>query len=172
MQVTVAKLAGFCFGVNRAVTTVEELVNKGQKVCTLGPIIHNKQLVSALEKQGVRTVEKPEDVKPDEVLVIRSHGVPKAVEERAEQCCSKVYNATCPFVAKIHGIVAEASRSGRTVLIAGDPEHSEVLGIRGHCEGPSFVFSTEEELVKLLKNNQMQENSAVTMVAQTTFHAE
>ena len=172
MQVTVAKLAGFCFGVNRAVTTVEELVKKGQKVCTLGPIIHNKQLVGALEKQGVRTVEKPEDVKPDEVLVIRSHGVPKAVEERAEQCCSKVYNATCPFVAKIHEIVAEASRSGRTVLIAGDPEHSEVLGIRGHCEGPSFVFSTEEELVKLLENNQIQANSAVTMVAQTTFHAE
>ena len=80
LQVTVAKTAGFCFGVNRAVETVINLLDEGKKVCTLGPIIHNAQLVSHLEKRGARTINFPEEAKADEVLVIRSHGVTKSIK--------------------------------------------------------------------------------------------
>ena len=102
MRVTVAKTAGFCFGVNRAVEMVESLSDSGKKVCTLGPIIHNRQLVDKLAAKGVRIVETPEEANSDEVLVIRSHGVPEEVEQIAKNHCAEVCDATCPFVAKIH----------------------------------------------------------------------
>ena len=141
MKITVAETAGFCFGVDRAVRSVYDLLDKGAKVCTLGPIIHNPQLVSDLESRGVRIVGHPEDVKTGETLVIRSHGVGKDVYERADKIGADVYDATCPFVAKIHKIVGEHSADGYTVLIAGDPNHSEVIGITGHCVGEFFVFN-------------------------------
>jgi len=170
-KVTVAKTAGFCFGVDRAVNMVEELLSSGKKVCTLGPIIHNNQLVDDLHKRGARIIENPEEVNSDEVLVIRSHGVSEKVEKTAEKFASSVANATCPFVAKIHKIVNEATLSGRKVFIAGDENHSEVMGIRGHC-GDSYVFSNEEELENLMKSFPNVENLEVTLVAQTTFNAD
>ena len=151
MKITLAKTAGFCFGVNRAVQMVYDLVDSGEKVCTLGPIIHNSQMVEELTNKGVRVVNSPDEAKSDETLVIRSHGVGKAVYEEAENVGVKVCDATCPFVAKIHRIVAEHSAAGAVVLIAGDAEHPEVQGIRGHVKGDSYVFSTEEELQKLIE---------------------
>ena len=171
MKVTVAKTAGFCFGVNRAVEMVRELLNEGEKVCTLGPIIHNRQLVSELEKGGARIIESPEEALPYEVLVIRSHGVSEETESQAEKHCKRVANATCPFVSKIHKIVKEATESGRIVFIAGDEKHSEVIGIRGHC-GESYVFLDEQELKKLLKKFPNIGEIPVSMVAQTTFNAD
>ena len=106
--INVAKTAGFCFGVNRAVEMVENLAESGKKVCTLGPIIHNRQLVEKLESKGVRIVENPTDAEMNEVLVIRSHGVPEDVETEARNHCAEVCDATCPFVAKIHRIVAKS----------------------------------------------------------------
>ncbi len=172
MQVTVAKTAGFCFGVNRAVEMVVSLSDSGKKVCTLGPIIHNRQLVEELEKKGVRIVERPEEANPDEVLVIRSHGVPEEVETEAQKYCAEVCDATCPFVAKIHKIVKSAGEEGRTVFIAGDALHSEVLGIKGHTKGEVFVFSNEEELKNLLNSLENIGEIPITLVAQTTFNAE
>ena len=116
MNVTLAKTAGFCYGVNRAVTMVEELVQNGEKVCTLGPIIHNAQMVNKLAEQGVRIIATPEEANADETLVIRSHGVPKEVVLRAQNLCKKTVDATCPFVSKIHKIVD----NDEIVLIAGD----------------------------------------------------
>ena len=110
MKITLAKTAGFCFGVNRAVNTVYELLDDNKKVCTLGPIIHNPQLVGELESRGVRTVDNPLDTKPDETLVIRSHGVPRSCLENAKENNINVVDATCPFVSKIHKIVNEASK--------------------------------------------------------------
>ena len=107
MKITKAKTAGFCFGVDRAVNMVYELLEKGEKVCTLGPIIHNPQLVEELAQKGVRTVHNPEEVKPGETLVIRSHGVAQTVIDTAESLGLKVADATCPFVSKIHKIVSE-----------------------------------------------------------------
>ena len=172
MRVTVAKTAGFCFGVNRAVEMVESLAESGKKVCTLGPIIHNRQLVEELESKGVRIVENPSEAETDEVLVIRSHGVPEDVETEARNHCAEVCDATCPFVAKIHKIVKEAGEQGRRVFIAGDALHSEVLGIKGHTKAEVSVFSDEEELQNLLKSLDNVDKIPITLVAQTTFNAE
>lgn len=170
MKITLAETAGFCFGVKRAVDMVYELCEKGKRVCTLGPIIHNAQLVADLEQKGVRVVEDVSDVKADETLVIRSHGVPEEVMKAAENLSVITIDATCPFVAKIHKIVKEASQNGETVLIAGDPLHKEVIGIVGHASGKVFVFEDEKSLEKLLENNPEIKNERVCVVAQTTFN--
>lgn len=172
MRITLAKTAGFCFGVNRAVQTVYDLLESKKKVCTLGPIIHNPQLVAELEARGVRIVDEPEQVTDGEVLVIRSHGVGAEVYERAEKSGVEVVDATCPFVSKIHKIVYENSRAGDTILIAGDEKHQEVIGITGHISGDYFVFSSDAELEKLLENHPEITKKSLTMVTQTTFNAE
>lgn len=172
MKITLAETAGFCFGVNRAVQMVYDLLDKGEKVCTLGPIIHNPQLVEELRERGVRIVDKPEEAEAGETLVIRSHGVEPAVTESAEKCGVKTADATCPFVAKIHRIVSEKSLGGYTVIIAGDAAHQEVIGIKGHCAGECFVVSGADELENLLKNHGNFDEKKVVLVSQTTFNAE
>ena len=172
MKITLAETAGFCFGVNRAVNMVYDLLEKGEKVCTLGPIIHNPQLVEELAQKGVRIVENPEEVKLDETLVIRSHGVGRDIFERAVNSGVKVSDATCPFVAKIHKIVSEKSLQGYTTIIAGDPNHQEVKGIVGNCFGECFVVSNIEELEKLLQNEKNLAEKKAIFVSQTTFNAE
>lgn len=169
MKILVAKSAGFCFGVNRAVTMVEQLLEEGRQVCTLGPIIHNPQTLQHLAERGCRIVESPEQAPAGSTLVIRSHGVPRAVREQIDALPLTCADATCPFVAKIHRIVAEEGKKGRTVLIAGDPDHPEVQGIVGHCTGPCFVFRTAEELETLLQNEPLLQKSDISAVAQTTF---
>ena len=170
MEITLAKTAGFCFGVNKAVHLVYQLLDEGEQVCTLGPIIHNPQLVADLERRGVRIVDSPDEVPPGVVLVIRSHGVAEAVYDRIRSCHVPVQDATCPFVAKIHRIVREHSARGETILIAGDDHHPEVMGIRGHCTGQSFVFSSPEQLEKMIKNEEIPMENSCVMVAQTTFN--
>ena len=171
MKITKAETAGFCFGVNRAVNMVYELLRDGKKVCTLGPIIHNPQLVEELSDKGVRIVESPEEVKDDETLVIRSHGVERSVYELANNMGINVADATCPFVAKIHKIVAENSLSGAITIIAGDKNHQEVKGIVGHCFGECFVVASEEELDTILQNEDFFVEKDIILVSQTTFNA-
>ncbi|MBE6798503.1 MAG: bifunctional 4-hydroxy-3-methylbut-2-enyl diphosphate reductase/30S ribosomal protein S1 [Ruminococcaceae bacterium] len=171
-KVKLAETAGFCFGVDRAVNMVGQLLAEGKKVATLGPIIHNPQLVEQLSRQGVRIVESPCEVQSGEVLVLRSHGVPKSVTDKAEQLGIPYADATCPFVAKIHKIVALAGAEGRTVLIAGDREHKEVVGIIGHCIGKVLAFDTLEELEDLSKNGEISVSEPLTVVSQTTFNTE
>ena len=107
MSIILAKTAGFCFGVDRAVNTVLSLLQEGKQVATLGPIIHNPQVVADLESKGVKAVSSPEEAEDGTTLVIRSHGVPPEVMERAISLPIDVCDATCPFVAKIHRIAAE-----------------------------------------------------------------
>ena len=170
MKITLAETAGFCFGVKRAVDTVYELINEGKHVCTLGPIIHNPQLVADLESKGVRVVESVEEVGEGEILVIRSHGVPESVMKNAEELSVKTVDATCPFVAKIHKLVKEAGAKGETVLIAGDAEHKEVIGIIGHCNGEVFVFEDEASLEELFINHPKLSKNKLCVVSQTTFN--
>ncbi len=171
MPVILAETAGFCFGVNKAVNRVYELLAAGKKVCTLGPIIHNPHVVTQLAARGVRTVDDPSQAPPDATLVIRSHGVPLSTEEQIRHAGLDCCDATCPFVAKIHRIVSSHSTAGEVVLIAGNATHPEVLGIRGHCAGPSFVFGSEAELSDCLKNVEFVEKNSFIMVAQTTFNS-
>ena len=170
MPVILAKSAGFCFGVSRAVARVEELLAAGEQVCTLGPIIHNPQVVGQLAARGVTIADRPEDTPAGAVLVIRSHGVPENVYDRLRELGIRYSDATCPFVEKIHRIVAEHSAAGRTVLIAGDPDHPEVLGIRGHCRGDVFVFRDVQELQAIFSNDPQSTKRSLIMVAQTTFN--
>ncbi len=171
MKITLAKTAGFCFGVNAAVQTVYDLLAQGKKVCTLGPIIHNPQLVADLENKGVRIVSKPDQVNSDETLVIRSHGVEKSVLDLCDALNVNFVNATCPFVAKIHKIVAEYSADGYITIIAGDKDHQEVKGIVGHTVGEYHVIADTDDLDILLKNNSTLAEKKVIMVSQTTFNA-
>lgn len=169
MKIRVAKTAGFCFGVDKAVRTVYQLLDQGKRVVTLGPIIHNPQLVKELERRGVEIVESPEQVPEGTTLVIRSHGVPRQTYDQLRERPIEVADATCPFVAKIHRIVAKYSAEGRIVLIAGNEGHPEVVGIRGHCSGPSYVFSTPEDLLSLLQNKGILWKNGAILVSQTTF---
>ena len=172
MRITLAETAGFCFGVNRAVNMVYELLDEGKKVCTLGPIIHNPQLVEELADKGVRIVESPSEVKADEILVLRSHGVAASVIEEAESLGIEIADATCPFVSKIHKIVSENSKNGCITVIAGDRNHQEVKGIIGHCYGEYYVIADVDELDELLKKHQNFTEKDVILVSQTTFNAE
>ncbi len=171
MKITLAKTAGFCFGVNRAVNTVYELLEKGEKVCTLGPIIHNPQLVEQLRQRGVRIVAAPDEVALDETLVIRSHGVEQAVLDRAQTLGIKWVDATCTFVSKIHKIVSKKSAQGFVTIVAGDKDHQEVIGIVGHCNGEVYVVKDSTELENLFKTNPQIAQKGVIMVSQTTFNA-
>ena len=169
MSIEVAKSAGFCFGVSRAIETVNRLLKEGKSVTTLGPIIHNPQMVEALSKRGVRIADTAESVPPASTVVIRSHGVPRATLEQLEALHLPVVDATCPFVSKIHRIVREASKKGEVVLIAGDGEHPEVMGIRGHCPGESHVFKDAQELSEFAEKQPDFRKSALCIVAQTTY---
>ncbi len=169
MEIKVAKTAGFCFGVDRAVQCVYSLLRQGKRVCTLGPIIHNPQMVEELSQKGVTIVSRPEEAVPGGTLVIRSHGVPARVWDRAVSLGLECADATCPFVAKIHRLVREASQNGRFVLIAGDAGHPEVEGIVGHCCGPCRVFRNAEECKTMLQENPELAKKEIIVVAQTTF---
>ena len=171
MRITLAKTAGFCFGVDRAVQTVYGLLSENKKVATLGQIIHNDQLVNELKSRGVIVVERPEEVPEGYTLVIRSHGVGEDIYKRAKGLELQVCDATCPFVAKIHKIVKDKSNLGDTILIAGDKEHQEVKGIIGHITGDYFVFSSLNELEEIFKNNENLIKKPLTAVSQTTFNA-
>lgn len=170
MKIILAKSAGFCFGVNRAVTIVNNLLEEGKKVTTLGPIIHNPHMVAELAERDVEIADTPNDLSSmDRTLVIRSHGVPQSVIDEIEQKGISYENATCPFVSKIHQIVKDNSREGKVVLIAGDENHPEVQGIVGHCEGEHYIFKNYEDLGKLLKKLENIENISICVVAQTTY---
>ncbi len=170
MTVELAKTAGFCFGVNRAVEMVEQYAANG-KIYTLGPLIHNAQVIQRLEELGVAVVQSPEEVPPGAAVAIRSHGVGLSVYERIRQLGLKYLDATCPFVAKIHSIAAEVPDDGNSLLlVAGDASHPEVEGIVGHCRAPSLVVSSAKEIEKMAEDGKFANFLQVFMVAQTTFH--
>ncbi len=169
MKVTVAKTAGFCFGVNRAVEIVNSLAQNDSKVCTLGPIIHNKEMVEELRGKGVFSIDELSEASSFDTVVIRSHGVSKDVYDSLETMSCEVVDATCPFVSKIHRIVAKAGENNKTVLIAGDKNHPEVMGIVGHCKGECYTFKNEEELQNALDLMLNKNIKDICVVAQTTF---
>ena len=167
MSVRVAKSAGFCFGVSRAVELVEKAAQEGRKVATLGPIIHNRHVVDKFEKMGVRVIETPEEALTGETVIIRSHGISRAVYERLEAQKVEIIDATCPFVKRIHTIVSRACEEGRLPIIIGTPTHPEVEGIAGWCKD-FRVFQDASELEKWVSDEKISSNLAICMVSQTT----
>lgn len=168
MQIKLAKTAGFCFGVDRAVNMLYDLVEKGERVCTLGPIIHNQQLVDDLKSRGVKTIEIPAECEAGYGIVVRTHGVEKNVIGEIEEAGIPYTDATCPFVKKIHRIVGKQPE-GSVTLIAGDENHPEVKGICSYCRGETFVFGCVEELEKIISSEKIASSKSVICVSQTTF---
>ena len=169
MEIILAESAGFCFGVNRAVNKVEELLEKNKKVATLGPLIHNPQYIKSLCDRGAVIVDSPSAVPENCELVIRAHGITKELHEEIKNSGISFADATCPFVKKIQNIVAKESTSENIVLIAGDEDHPEVKGFRSYCNGKSYVFKNYDELKILIDQNQFIRDIEVIYVAQTTF---
>ena len=151
MQVELAKSAGFCFGVQRAVDTVYKQIeeNVAEKIYTYGPIIHNEEVIKDMEKKGVEVIPSEEELKQIKsgIVIIRSHGVPKRICDLLDENGVRYVDATCPFVKKIHRIVEEKSRDGYHIVIIGNREHPEVMGIEGWAQGPATIIQTEEEAV-------------------------
>ena len=168
MKVKVARTAGFCFGVKRAVDKVYQLIEQGiQPIYTLGPIIHNEEVVSDLAARGVQVIEEKDlDTLSGGTVVIRSHGVGREVYNKLKANHLDYIDVTCPFVLKIHRIVEKQSQTGKHIVIFGDPDHPEVKGICGWCEGAYTVLKNKEDTEQFLP----PEGKEICVVSQTTFN--
>ena len=168
MEVLLAKSAGLCFGVKRAVEQVYEQTGGSKKIYTYGPIIHNEEVVKDLESKGVQVVEGEEALKQieDGAVVIRSHGVPEAIYHMIEENGLECIDATCPFVKRIHKIVEKESKEGKQIIIIGNPGHPEVEGIMGWSSTPAVVIDSAEEAM----NFQPEAEKQLCIVSQTTFN--
>lgn len=168
MEVTLAKSAGFCFGVKRAVDMVYEEAEQGDNVYTWGPIIHNEEVVEDLRKKGVEVLHTLEELKQlrDATVIIRSHGVSKQMYDALEQQGVRIVDATCPFVKKIHNIVKEHTDKGEEVVIVGNAKHPEVEGIKGWGQDNVTVIENIEEAHAYTP----KEGKKTCIVSQTTFN--
>ena len=168
MEVKLAKTAGFCFGVKRAVDMVYEESNKDGKVYTYGPIIHNEEVVKELKQRGVEIINDEEELRnlKNGTVVIRSHGVQKYIYDICNDNNLNIIDATCPFVKKIHRIVEENSAKGNHIVVIGSSNHPEVLGIMGWASGPVSVVENEAEALDF----ETQKDKTVCIVSQTTFN--
>ena len=167
MRVEVAKTAGFCPGVKRAVDMVEAAARSGVPTVTYGPIIHNHHVVERFAGMGVHEISHFSEVTPGTQVIIRSHGVSRAVYEGLEAQGAVIQDATCPYVKRIHKIVSEAEKQGRTPIIIGIPTHPEVEAIAGWCQDP-HVFENAEALEKWLLGDDIRQHMPLIMVSQTT----
>ncbi len=183
MEVKLAESAGFCFGVNKAMEKVYEQIEKqqkqndsmldkqsflSQKIYTYGPIIHNEEVVKELAAKGVEVINSLEELQTKEkgILIIRSHGVSKAVQDKMTEAGFTIVDATCPFVKRIHKIVEKESSQGHKIVIIGNPGHPEVEGIKGWCETDAVIVETIEEAEAFLGDLEQK----ICIVSQTTFN--
>ncbi len=165
MEINVAKTAGFCYGVKRAVESVYKAIEEGKKIATIGPIIHNPQVIEDLADKGVFSYERVEDIPKDCVVVIRAHGVAQSVYDELKD--REFIDLTCPFVSKIHKIVANEYAKGRQIVIIGDKNHPEVIGINGHCSNSAYITYDENDTI-----DEYIANKDISIVAQTTIKKE
>ena len=166
MEIILAKSAGFCFGVKRAVDYAYSKAGKGD-IYTYGPIIHNKEVTCDLDKKGVRVIENLDDVKSGEVI-IRSHGVPPSVYEALEKRSIEYTDCTCPFVKKIHNIVKDNYNKGKRIIIVGNKSHPEIIGINGWCQNSAITINSLDEA----ENAQLEKEVDYALVVQTTFQTD
>lgn len=166
MIVKIAENAGFCFGVDRAVKIAYEYADKANKAVCFGMLIHNNDVISELASKNVGTINAPEEAEKGDNVIIRAHGIPEEIQKRLTEIGANIVDATCPFVKKIHKIVKEAYSDGKQVVIVGNPEHPEVIGINGWCDNTAFIVNSEKEAEDLTQKNI---EKPIVIVAQTTI---
>lgn len=168
MEVVLAKSAGFCFGVRRAMEEVYSQLENGKRIVTYGPLIHNEEVVKDLGQRGVAVIDGERELEAlaEGAVVIRSHGVSKHIYELIEQKGLECIDVTCPFVKRIHRIVERESKEGKQIVIIGNPGHPEVEGIRGWSMTPAVVLETKEEA----ENFRAEQGKTLCIVSQTTFN--
>ena len=168
MEVILANHAGFCFGVKRAVEGVYELIEQGKNIYTFGPIIHNEEVVKDLENRGVKVIDSVDELAmlKNETVVVRAHGIPKKIYKIMEDNSINCIDLTCPFVTRIHNIVSEAYEKGNNIIVIGDKDHPEVVGIMGAIDGEAHAVKDKNEISDL----SLDKNIPVTIVSQTTFN--
>jgi (E)-4-hydroxy-3-methyl-but-2-enyl pyrophosphate reductase len=171
MQVLLADEFGFCFGVERAVEMVEKALEAGDTVRTLGPLIHNAQEMDRLAAQGVTTISEPVQIKRSETAVIRAHGVTPQVERELREKAAKVVDATCPFVTKVQKLASRAAAQNRHVVVVGNPEHPEMIGVRGYAPEHAFVVRDADEIENLPNLNNPLVVSQTTIKLKTFLDA-
>ncbi|HEY0428886.1 MAG TPA: 4-hydroxy-3-methylbut-2-enyl diphosphate reductase [Pyrinomonadaceae bacterium] len=171
MQVLLADEYGFCFGVERAVEMVEEALQTGDTVRTLGPLIHNDQEMQRLAGEGVSTISEPVQIKRGETAVIRAHGVTPEVQRELEEKASKVVDATCPFVTRVQKLASRAANENRHVVVVGNPDHPEMIGVKGYAPEHAFVVKDASEIANLPQLNNPLVVSQTTIKLQTFLDA-
>lgn len=168
MKVKIAKEAGFCFGVKRAMKMAWDELELNSDIYALGPLIHNRQAVQKYEDKGLITVDTIDSIPNNESVIIRSHGVSKDIYDRANFSNLNIIDTTCPFVKKIHNIVKEFYEEGFKIIIIGDKNHPEIIGINGWCENSALIIKSVDDLINLNLDN----NNKYCVVAQTTLNLE
>ncbi|MCR4788354.1 MAG: 4-hydroxy-3-methylbut-2-enyl diphosphate reductase [Lachnospiraceae bacterium] len=168
METVLATHAGFCFGVDKAVRNVYDLLDKTDNICTFGPIIHNDTVVSDLKEKGVRVIENEEELSEvhDSTVVIRAHGVPPRIYDLIKRNNNECVDGTCPVVKRIHDIVKSKSEEGYRIIIIGSPVHPEVLGIKGWSEGDVCVIENVDDAEAFVHES----SQPLCIVSQTTFN--
>jgi 4-hydroxy-3-methylbut-2-enyl diphosphate reductase len=169
MKVLLADEYGFCFGVERAVDMVEDALEEGDTVRTLGPLIHNEQEMERLGHQGVTTIAEPIQIQRGETAVIRAHGVTPQVQQELEERASKVVDATCPFVTRVQKLAARAAEADRHVIIVGSPDHPEMVGVKGYAPDHAFIIKDATEVDSLPRLRNPLVVSQTTIKAKTFF---
>ena len=167
MSILIAKTAGFCYGVRRAVDLVRQAVAEGKKVYTFGPIAHNRHLVAYFREQGVSVSTDPSEIPEDATVIIRSHGIPRSSYRALQERGVEIIDATCPSVKRIHQLVSAAEEEGRIPVIIGTPTHPEIVAIAGWCDSP-LVFPDDQALEEWLNLDPKNRDLPITMVSQTT----
>ena len=169
MKVKIAKNAGFCFGVKRAMKMAwDELEKSNDGIYALGPLIHNKQAVLKYEENGLKTINEVNDVPTSNRMIIRSHGVGESVYIESDKKGLDVIDTTCPFVKKIHEIAKDYYSKGYKVIVIGDAKHPEVMGINGWCNNEAIIIKTNEDL----ENVELEKSNKYCIVAQTTINVD
>mgnify|MGYP005874222737 CR=1 FL=1 len=169
MEIILAKSAGFCFGVKRAIECAYNNITGSGKIYTYGPLIHNKFVISDLEEKGVSVIDNFDDIADENAtVIIRSHGVPKAIYSELDERKINYIDCTCPFVKKIHNIVNDAYNNGDEIIIVGNKEHPEIIGINGWAENSGIIINSPEEAL----NTNIEKNKNYTLVVQTTYQTD
>src|ERR671939_1020 len=169
MEVLLAEEYGFCFGVERAVEMVEDAVEEGVRpIRSLGPLIHNAQEMERLSARGVSTIDQPDEADADTIAVIRAHGVTPQVQRELEGRAAKVIDATCPFVTRVQHLAERAARQGRDVVVAGNPDHPEMIGVVGYAPNNTYVVRDASEVASAVREKADTEPQVVNTICSAT----